>query len=185
VRLVAATNRDLIQMSREGAFREDLFYRLNVFPVRVPPLRERADDIPILARHFLRRSTAGAEKSLTPEALEVLKAYPWPGNIRELQNVVESAAIIAEGREIHGRDLPVAVRGQGPQAELDLSGDLTLEELERRYISILLQRFNGHRAKVARVLGISERNLYRKLRAFHLAEAPPPAPARRAAADAH
>ncbi len=173
VRLVAATNRDLIQMSREGAFREDLFYRLNVFPVRVPPLRERREDIPVLARHFLRRASGGgAEKTLTPEALEVLKSHPWPGNIRELQNVVESAAIIAEGREIHARDLPVSVRGQGPEAELDLSGDLTLEELERRYISILLQRFNGHRAKVARVLGISERNLYRKLRAFNLADAP-------------
>jgi two-component system NtrC family response regulator len=173
VRLVAATNRDLRQMSREGAFREDLFYRLNVFPVRVPALRERGDDITLLARHFVRVSSHPAgEKTLSAEALEVLRAYPWPGNIRELQNVVESAAIIADGSEIHARDLPAAVRGQGPAAALDLGEDMSLEELERRYIGILLERFEGHRAKVARVLQISERNLYRKLRAYDLA-APP------------
>jgi DNA-binding NtrC family response regulator len=171
VRLVAATNRDLLQMSREGTFREDLFYRLNVFPIRVPPLRERADDIPVLARHFLRRSThPGAEKILAPEAFEILKNYPWPGNIRELQNIIESAVIIAEGAEIQARDLPAVVRGQGPAAELDLAENLSLEELEKRYISILLERFQGHRAKVAKVLRISERNLYRKLREYQLAD---------------
>ena len=113
VRLVAATNRDLLQMSREGTFREDLFYRLNVFPVHVPPLRERRDDIPLLARHFLRRANhPGGEKRLAPEALELLKSYAWPGNIRELENMIESAVIIAESAEIQARDLPVVVRGQ-------------------------------------------------------------------------
>jgi two-component system NtrC family response regulator len=170
VRLVAATNRDLLQMSREGTFREDLFYRLNVFPVLVPPLRERRDDIPLLARHFLRRaSQQGSGKSLSPEALELLKSYAWPGNIRELQNMIETAAIIAESAEIQARDLPAVVRGQDSRSGLDLSEDLSLEELERRYISILLERFGGHRAKVAKVLKISERNLYRKLRAYHIA----------------
>ena len=171
VRLVAATNRDLLQMSREGTFREDLFYRLNVFPVLVPPLRERRDDIPLLARHFLRRANhPGGEKRLAPEALDLLKSYAWPGNIRELQNMIESAVIIAESAEIQARDLPVVVRGQDPQAGLDLSENLSLEELERRYISLLLERLGGHRAKVAKVLQISERNLYRKLRAYHLAD---------------
>jgi two-component system NtrC family response regulator len=174
VRLVAATNRDLLQMSREGGFREDLFYRLNVFPVVVPPLRERRDDIPLLARHFLRRTNhPGGEKSLAPEALDLLKSYGWPGNIRELQNMIESAVIIAEGAEIQARDLPVVVRGQAREAGLDFSEDMSLEELERRYIAILLERFGGHRAKVAKVLGISERNLYRKLRAYNLADANP------------
>jgi len=170
VRLVAATNRDLLQMSREGTFREDLFYRLNVFPVLVPPLRERRDDIPLLARHFLRRTNhPGGEKNLTPDALELLKTYDWPGNIRELQNIIESAVIIAETAEIHARDLPAVVRGQEQQTGLDLSENMSLEDLERRYISILLERLGGHRAKVAKVLQISERNLYRKLRAYHLA----------------
>jgi DNA-binding NtrC family response regulator len=172
VRLVAATNRDLVQMSRDGTFREDLFYRLNVFPVVVPPLRERRDDIPLLARHFLRRTCPpGGEKTLSAEALELLRAYPWPGNIRELQNVVESAVIIAEGSEIQAQDLPVNVRGSAARAGIDLAEDMSLEELERRYISVLLERFEGHRAKVARVLKISERNLYRKLRAYHLEDA--------------
>jgi len=170
VRLVAATNRDLLQMSRDGAFREDLFYRLNVFPVLVPPLRERREDIPLLTRHFLRRSVpTGSEKSFSAEALELLKSYPWPGNIRELQNVVESAVIIAEGAEIQVQDLPAVVRGQEPRCALDLAQDMTLEELERRYIGLLLERFEGHRAKIAKVLQISERNLYRKLRAYNLA----------------
>jgi DNA-binding NtrC family response regulator len=169
-------------MSREGTFREDLFYRLNVFPVLVPPLRERRDDIPLLARHFLRRTShAGGEKTLAAEALELLKSYPWPGNIRELLNVVESAGIIAEGAEIQARDLPVVVRGQGPSAEIDLAEDMSLEELERRYISVLLERFEGHRAKVAKVLQISERNLYRKLRAYHLADSGAGPAVRRAA----
>jgi DNA-binding NtrC family response regulator len=183
VRLVAATNRDLLTMSREGTFREDLFYRLNVFPVLVPPLRERRDDIPLLARHFLRRTCPpGAEKTLAPEALELLKVYPWPGNIRELQNVIESAVIIAEGATIQAQDLPVAVRSSGARADVDLSENMSLEELERRYISILLERFEGHRAKVARVLQISERNLYRKLRAYHLEDAGAGAGPRRPAA---
>ena len=172
VRLVAATNRDLLQMSREGTFREDLFYRLNVFPVLVPPLRERRDDIVVLARHFLRRAGhPTGEKTLAPEALELLRAYAWPGNIRELQNVIESAVIIAEGPVIQAQDLPVAVRGAAQCAGVDLAEDMSLEELERRYISVLLERFEGHRAKVARVLKISERNLYRKLRAYHLEDA--------------
>jgi two-component system NtrC family response regulator len=170
VRLVAATNRDLLQMSREGTFREDLYYRLNVFPIRVPPLRERRDDIPLLARHFLRRANHPAgEKKLAPEALELLKSYAWPGNIRELQNMIESAAIIAESPVIQSRDLPAVVRGQESQPGLDLSEDMSLEELERRYISLLLERLGGHRARVAKVLQISERNLYRKLRAYNIA----------------
>jgi DNA-binding NtrC family response regulator len=179
VRLVAATNRDLLQMSREGTFREDLFYRLNVFPVRVPSLRERREDIPLLTRHFLRRTNhPGGEKTIAPEALEILKAYAWPGNIRELQNVIESAVIIAEGLQIQVRDLPAVVRGQARPEELDLSENMSLEELERRYIGILLERFEGHRARVAKVLQISERNLYRKLRAYHLADGTAPEPHR-------
>jgi Nif-specific regulatory protein len=173
VRLVAATNKDLFELSRKGLFREDLFYRLNVFPVHVPPLRERRDDIPLLAHHFLQRAGhSGKEtKTLAPEALEVLVRYEWPGNIREFQNVIESAVIMSEERVIQARDFPVALQaGSGP-VELDLASEsLSLKELEKRYISILLHRFNGHRAKVAAVLQISERNLYRKLKEYRLAD---------------
>jgi DNA-binding NtrC family response regulator len=124
----------------------------------------------VLARHFLRRtSSPGVEKTLSPEALEALKAYPWPGNIRELINVVESAIIIAETAVIQPWDLPAVVRGRETRTGIDFREDLSLEELERRYIGILLERFEGHRAKVAKVLQISERNLYRKLRAYDLA----------------
>jgi DNA-binding NtrC family response regulator len=185
-RIIAATNTDLRRLVKEGQFREDLYYRLNVIPLTLPPLRERRDDIPLLARHFLRRANhPGGEKRLAPEALDLLKSYAWPGNIRELQNMIESAVIIAEGAEVQARDLPVVVRGQDPQRGLDLSENMSLEDLERRYIGLLLERLGGHRAKVAKVLQISERNLYRKLRAYHLADASVGGRRRTAAAGTH
>ena len=173
VRLVAATNKDLYQHSREGLFREDLYYRLNVFPILVPSLRERVDDIPLLARHFLQRVGHPGKESndLSPAALEVLKKYEWPGNIREFQNVIESAVIMAESAMVQPRDLPVVLQQEDNPCELNLANEsITLKELEKRYISILLHRFGGHRAKVASVLQISERNLYRKLREYALTD---------------
>ena len=118
-------------------------------------------------------------------ALELLRSYDWPGNIRELLNMIESAVSIAEGVEIQARDLPLIVRGQDPPAGLDLSENMSLEELERRYISLLLERLGGHRAKVAKVLRISERNLYRKLRAYNLADASVSSRRRAGAAPSH
>jgi DNA-binding NtrC family response regulator len=170
VRLVAATNRDLFQLCQKGLFREDLYFRLNVFPVSVPPLRERPEDIPLLARHILRHLHPGKEAmDFSPAALDVLLRYHWPGNIRELQNITESAAILTEGPEIQPRDLPLILRPQESPADLNLSREtISLKELEKRYITALLYRFNGHRAKVATVLQISERNLYRKLKDYHL-----------------
>ncbi len=171
VRLVAATNKDLLELSRQGIFREDLYYRLNVFTIHVPSLRERQDDIPLLARHFLEATGhSGKEiKGLAPEALEVLEKYEWPGNIRELQNVIESAVIMAEGPVVEAKDLPFSLQEDCVPAELDLTREsLSLKELEKHYISLLLHRFDGHRAKVASVLQISERNLYRKLKEYDL-----------------
>jgi transcriptional regulator with PAS, ATPase and Fis domain len=171
VRLVAATNRDLFQLSKKGLFREDLFYRLNVFPVYVPPLRERKDDIPLLAEHFLKRIIhPGKEtRELAPSTLEILTRYDWPGNIREFLNVIESAVIMSEDSTIQPRDLPAVLRSDINPVELDLTSEsLSLKELEKRYISLLLHRFSGHRAKVAGVLKISERNLYRKLKEYGL-----------------
>jgi two-component system NtrC family response regulator len=171
VRLVAATNRDLFQLSKKGLFREDLFYRLNVFPVHVPPLRERKEDIPLLAEHFLKRIThPGREtRDLAPSTLEILTRYDWPGNIREFLNVIESAVIMSEDSTIQPRDLPAVLQSDSNPMELDLTSEsLSLKELEKRYISLLLHRFSGHRAKVAGVLKISERNLYRKLKEYGL-----------------
>ena len=186
VRLVAATNRDLLQMSREGTFREDLFYRLNVFPVLVPPLRERRDDIPLLARHFLRRANhPGGEKKLAPEALELLKSYAVAGEHPRAAEHDRERGDHRRERGDPGAGPPGGRARPDPQAGLDLSENMTLEELERRYISLLLERLGGHRAKVAKVLQISERNLYRKLRAYHLADASVGARRRTAAAGTH
>ncbi len=171
VRLVAATNKELYQLSREGLFREDLYYRLNVFTVHVPSLRERREDIPMLARHFLQRiGHAGREaKDMSPEALDVLTRYDWPGNIREFLNVIESAVIMADGDVIEARDLPIVLQAEARPREIDLSSEsISLKDLEKHYITILLNRFGGHRAKVAKVLQISERNLYRKLKEYDL-----------------
>jgi len=173
VRLVAATNRDLLELSKQGIFREDLYYRLNVFTIHVPPLCERQEDIPLLARHFLHGAGhSGKEvKDLAPPVLEVLTKYEWPGNIRELQNVIESAVIMAEGPVVEAKDLPFSVQDDTVPEELDLTREsLSLKELERHYISLLLHRFDGHRAKVAKVLQISERNLYRKLKEYGLTD---------------
>jgi two-component system NtrC family response regulator len=171
VRLVAATNRDLFELSKQGIFREDLYYRLNVFTIHVPPLRDREEDIALLARHFLHRAGhPGKEpKDLAASTLEVLGKYEWPGNIRELQNVIESAVIMAEGPTVEAGDLPLSIQEESTPAELDLSTEsLSLKELEKHYITLLLHRLGGHRAKVAKVLQISERNLYRKLKEYDL-----------------
>jgi len=173
IRLVAATNRDLFELSKQGIFREDLYYRLNVFTIHVPPLRDREEDIILLARHFLHRAGhPGKEpKDLAPSTLEVLAKYEWPGNIRELQNVIESAVIMAEGPTVEAGDLPLSIQDECAPVELDLATEsLSLKELEKHYITLLLHRLGSHRAKVAKVLQISERNLYRKLKEYDLTD---------------
>ncbi|RMG46343.1 MAG: sigma-54-dependent Fis family transcriptional regulator [Acidobacteria bacterium] len=162
VRLICATNRDLRAMVAEGSFRRDLYYRINVVSFTLPPLRDRPEDIPLLAEHFARTLPVAPAHPVTisEEAMARLRAYHWPGNVRELQNVIERALILADGDRIEVKDLPAELR-DGPAAS---GGDLladtpTLAELEKRYIRRLLERFGGHRAKVAAALGISERNL--------------------------
>jgi DNA-binding NtrC family response regulator len=178
VRVIAATNRDLAGMVRQGLFREDLYYRLSTFSVHLPPLRERNEDVTLLARHFVDLFNArfGVERRLGDEAMAVLRAHAWPGNVRELQHVVEAAMVVCEGPVIRSDHLPASVRtevsgGQHPQpAPSDSSpgaagpGILTLEEVERAHIERVLRAHNGHRGLAAKALGISERNLYRKLR---------------------
>ena len=169
VRMVAATNRSLETMMKEGHFREDLYYRLNVFSLNIPPLRERRDDIPLLVEHFVRNSSIVPKRTvrISPPAMEVLRTYTWPGNVRELENVIERALILCDSGLIEAEHLPLGVRLEPSLRPDDNNGELTtLEEVERRYIKRVLDECKGHRQKAAKILGISERNLYRKLKEF-------------------
>ena len=160
VRIVTATNKDVKAEMQQGRFREDLYYRLNGVTVRLPPLRERRGDIPLLARHFLDRF--GPRKQLTPPALEALTAYAWPGNVRELQMVIHRAAILALTDAIDAADLPLDVRDQGWKTA-GARMAMSLADIEREYIESVLRQNEGHRGKTARALGIDPKTLYNKL----------------------
>jgi two-component system response regulator HydG len=168
VRVVAATNRDLEDDIKTGRFRSDLYYRLNVISIHLPPLRQRRDDIPILAEHFLRRIAdirKEPPKRLQPAALETLQEYQWPGNVRELENALERAVILTSGDRIGIDVLPERVTTR--KAELLVSGrtpsNPTLEAVERAYIVWVLQSEGGNKSRAAEVLGIDPSTLYRKL----------------------
>lgn len=166
VRLVAATNTDLPARIREGRFREDLYYRLAVIPIHLPPLRERKDDLPLLAEHFLHRATVAANKSIggfTPDAMAALLRHPWPGNVRELENVVQRAVTLtAEGRVLP--DALLLELTASPRQGVSL-GQMarrpTLRALAAEYVSLILQETGGDKARAAEILGISRRTLYR------------------------
>ena len=169
VRVLSATNRDLEQRMREGAFREDLYYRLNVIQVSLPSLRERGEDILPLADHFLAEANRRSGKNVSgfrQSALKVLLAYPWPGNVRELENVVERAVALAEGSELTIDDLPPQVR-ERRQLDVTLTGavqrNITLAQLEREYIESVLEAENGNKTRAAQRLGLDRKTLYRKL----------------------
>ncbi len=167
VRLVCATNRDLDAEVKAGRFREDLYFRINVVTVKLPPLRDRAGDIPILVAHFLAkvaRREGRAEASMSREALDMLCRYGWPGNVRELENAVERAVAVAKGNVILPSDLPVEVYGVAAPAPGGIIDDRpTLAELERRYIALVLSECSGNKKKAAEKLGIDRRTLYRAL----------------------
>lgn len=176
VRVMAATNRDLKEMVRENRFREDLFYRLDVYTIVVPPLRERREDVPLLAQAFLRELATETDKPvqrISDEALEVLRHYSWPGNIRELHNAVERSLLSCRGDTIEARDLPYAIlRGTASadngDAFLESMGsadlDTWLESVERRAILQALEQSGGVQAQAARRLGISERSLWHRIK---------------------
>lgn len=164
VRVVAATHRDLPEMIRQGRFREDLYHRLNVFPVRLPPLRERREDIPLLAGRFLEGFRPG--ERLSVEALQRLLAHDWPGNVRELKNVLERATVLAGGEEIAPRHLP-GLSGQGPaESTGDEAADLDsrLAAYERTLIEAALSRTGGVQSRAAALLGIKERSLWHRVK---------------------
>ncbi len=168
VRLITATNRNLEAMVGEGTFREDLFYRLNVVQIVMPPLREHREDIPLLAHHFLKQASKENEKdvqSITPEALDALTGYPWPGNVRELRNRIESMVVMCRSDKIGLRDLPAELRGTAvPSARPGIS----LEETEKRMIAEALRQNKGNKTKAAEQLGISRRTMHRKVKEYHL-----------------
>jgi two-component system response regulator HydG len=167
-RVLAATNRDLEEEMKRGGFRGDLYYRLNVFALHLPPLRQRAEDIPLLASTFLARTgevQGGAVKRLSDEALEAMQCYPWPGNVRELENALERAVILTPGEEIQYGALPERVTQRKAEAVVSdrAAANPTLDVIERSYILWVLQNEGGNKSRAADVLGIDPSTLYRKL----------------------
>ncbi len=174
VRVVTATNRDLEAMMKAGQFREDLFYRLNVIPIVLPPLRERASDIPALVRRFLEKSNAAhgtAVSEISPEALDLLVRSPWPGNVRQLESVVERAVLLCEGTVVRPEDLPVEIRLRTAPSvrpygfEIPTEG-IDIEELERQLIVQAMERSGWIIAKASRLLGLTYRTLQYRLEKF-------------------
>lgn len=169
-RIIAATNRDLEKEVAEGNFREDLFYRLNVIEIVLPPLRERAEDIPALTRHFVSKSAGNqstTEKTIGKDAMSALVSYAWPGNVRELENAIERAFILS-GDEIDLASLSSKIReaSAGSFASADDGGKPTLEEIERRYVVETLKAVGEDKVSAARILGIDLSTLYRKLKRY-------------------
>jgi DNA-binding NtrC family response regulator len=167
VRVVAATNRDLHEMSRHGKFREDLYFRLSAVELKVPSLAERPEDLPLLERHFLRAFSAQYNKAvsgLTRRAQTVLARYPWPGNIRELQNVIEHACMMTESDVIDVRDLPERVQNQAAAADADYEVLMSIDQLERRHAQRVLDHVGGNKVRAAEILGISRTHLYQLLK---------------------
>ena len=173
VRIIAATNQDLEKMGREGRFRDDLYYRLNVFPLVLPPLRERLEDLPVLADFFLKKygekNRRGAI-SLAPETLQAFRRYPWPGNIRELENIIERGVIVCPGDVLTPQDLPAALQPRGGWPAAGGETEPGLPELERQLISRTLGRVAGQRRQAAEILGISLDELNLKIRSYGLEE---------------
>lgn len=177
VRLITATNKRLEELVRAGTFREDLYYRLNVVRIELPPLRERRNDIPLLAQVFMREAARENDKpvrEITSDAMERLINYAWPGNVRELRSAIERAVVLARTDKISSRDLPPEIRAeaQAPGAssgQLIAQGDITVKEAEKQLIMRALRESGGSRTEAAKKLGMSRRTLHRKLHAYNLA----------------
>jgi DNA-binding NtrC family response regulator len=191
VRIISATNRDLAQQVKEGRFREDLYYRLNVFPIEIPSLKERREDLPALVDHFVARFNAEENKSvpgLAPETLSMLAGFDWPGNVRQLENAVFRAIVLSDGGALKPEDFP-QISGVAPSTAMsghipalaandgadqpvsitDPTGELrTLEAIERDLIQFAIDHYSGHMSEVARRLGIGRSTLYRKVREYDL-----------------
>ncbi len=184
VRVISATNADLEKDVREGRFREDLYYRLNVIPIQLPPLRERREDIPLLVRHFLQKTCREMGRplmSVTPKAMQALENHDWPGNVRELENVIERTVALTDGEQIDHPDLPQAIAGKAsldpatdtpslrlPDAGIDMPAFIA--DIERRLIRDALERADGIKARAAALLGINRTTLVEKIKRLGLEE---------------
>jgi transcriptional regulator with PAS, ATPase and Fis domain len=169
VRFIAATNKNLLEMVKQGTFREDLYYRLNVFSIHLPPLRERKEDIPVLVQHFLEQMANPV--TLSPQSLQILTAYSWPGNVRELQNTLERAAVLTDTESIEPPQLPDHITGvipnhvlQNPESPLSRPIDDRLDEVEKGLIIEALSRMGGVQVKAAELLGINQRSLWHRIK---------------------
>jgi DNA-binding NtrC family response regulator len=174
VRIIAATNADPVEAVRQGKLREDLFYRLNVFSLRLPPLRERKEDLPLLIQSFINEFNARNQKAVAGvdhEAMRLLEQHTWPGNVRELRNVIERATILAPGQFIEAKHLPPVVEGEAPasrEAPMALAAGITVEEAERRLIMMTLAHTRDNKTRAAEILGISLKTLHNKLNKLRL-----------------
>jgi DNA-binding NtrC family response regulator len=172
-RVISATNADLEEAVRKGEFREDLYYRISVFPIKLPPLRERKEDIPLLAAHFLTKYSASEGKEIeeiSPEALELLMAYHWPGNVRELENAIERAVVLANPPEVQAKDLPGAIRSLGEKKIYESDNKLSgwIEKLEEEALRQALLECEGNISQTAKKLGIGRATIYRKAKKYGL-----------------
>ncbi len=169
-RIIASTNRNLEEALKQNRFREDLYFRLNVIPIRLPTLRERREDIPVLARHFVERYARRYEKEITeirPAALDLLRRYSWPGNVRELEHAIERSVLFCDGSVLEADDIPIDLLNLS-----SLSGEekewMSLEELEREYIRRVLKKVRGHKSRAAQILGINRKTLLEKRKRYQL-----------------
>jgi DNA-binding NtrC family response regulator len=172
IRIIAATNKDLKHEVQEGAFREDLFYRLNVVTIKLPRLAERREDIPLLISHFMEKYSTALRKniaSITPEAIEILSGYGYPGNVRELENIIERAVALADGEVVEVEDLPPDLQ---KLKFLSLNGEdlQTLEEVERRHILKALEKTNWNRNLTSEILALPRTTLWRKMKKYDISK---------------
>jgi DNA-binding NtrC family response regulator len=171
IRIIASSNRELREAIKVGDFREDLFYRLSVIPIHLPPLRERTGDIPRLVDHFIHKYNLKSKreiKGVSAPAMKMLSLYPWPGNVRELEHTIERILILEDGDIIQPEHLPSFISGRQGDFQVFGDGELTLEELERRYLQFILRRTKGNRSEAARILGINRKTLGQKIQKYDL-----------------
>ncbi|MFC1534963.1 sigma 54-interacting transcriptional regulator, partial [Thermodesulfobacteriota bacterium] len=173
VRVIAATNRDLLKELEKGRFREDLFYRLNVVNLRMPPIRERKEDIPLLAQHFLQVFSGKNQKKIkgfTPQAMDRLLKYEWPGNVRELMNTIERGVVLTRTDYLKEEDLPLIYGNRSFEMEItseeSIPMDMPLEEVEKTTILNTLEATDGNKSEAARRLGITRKTLHKKLKKY-------------------
>ncbi|MBI4643564.1 MAG: sigma-54-dependent Fis family transcriptional regulator [Deltaproteobacteria bacterium] len=171
IRIIASSNRSLEEAIKAGAFREDLFYRLSVIPIHLPPLRERVGDIPLLVEHFLRKYRQRGNREITgisSQAMKMFSAYSWPGNVRELEHTIERIVILEDGNIVQPEHLPSFISQRQSEFQVFSDGEYTLDELEKRYIQLILRRTKGKRQEAARILGINRKTLGHKIEKYNI-----------------